>query len=87
MAEVRKEYHLDRGILVTMMMTFEYSGPMRLSNTMEGDFCVEALEEAMSRFGRPGTYSTDQGSQFTRERFTKVLLDAGVRISMDGRGR
>ena len=59
----------------------------RLSNTMEADFCIEALEEALSRFGRPGIFNTDQGSQFTSPRFTQVLLDAGVRISMDGRGR
>lgn len=59
----------------------------RLSNTMETDFCIEALEEALSRFGRPGIFNTDQGSQFTSPRFTQVLLDAGVRLSMDGRGR
>jgi putative transposase len=59
----------------------------RLSNTMEADFCIEALEEALSRFGRPGIFNTDQGSQFTSPRFTEVLLGAGVRISMDGRGR
>ncbi|WP_371345425.1 IS3 family transposase [Ancylobacter sp. IITR112] len=59
----------------------------RLSNTMEADFCIEALEEALSRFGRPSIFNTDQGSQFTSPRFAKVLLDAGVRISMDGRGR
>ena len=55
----------------------------RLSSTMEADFCIEALEEALSRFGRPGILNTDQGSQFTRPRFTEVLLDPGVRISMD----
>ncbi len=54
---------------------------------MEVDFCIEALEEALSRFGRPGIFNTDQGSQFTSPRFTQVLLDAGVRLSMDGRGR
>ncbi len=59
----------------------------RLSNTMEADFCIEALEEALARFGRPEIFNTDQGSQFTSPRFTGVLKDAGVRISMDGRGR
>ena len=54
---------------------------------METDFCIEALEEALSRFGRPGIFNTDQGSQFTSPRFTEVLLDTSVRISMDGRGR
>jgi putative transposase len=59
----------------------------RLSNTMEADFCIEALEEALARFGRPPIFNTDQGSQFTSPRFTEVLTGAGVRISMDGRGR
>jgi putative transposase len=59
----------------------------RLSNTMDSSFCVEALEEALARFGRPEIFNTDQGSQFTSAAFTGVLLRAGVRISMDGRGR
>ena len=59
----------------------------RLSNTMDADFCIEALEEALSRHGRPGIFNTDQGSQFTSPRFTDVLRQAGIRISMDGRGR
>ena len=59
----------------------------RLSNTMEADFCIEALEEALARFGKPDIFNTDQGSQFTSPRFTRVLADAGIRISMDGKGR
>ena len=59
----------------------------RLSNTMDAEFCIQALEEAMARFGVPEIFNTDQGSQFTSPRFTDVLKDAGVRISMDGRGR
>jgi len=59
----------------------------RLSNTMDAEFCIEALEEALMRFGRPEIFNTDQGSQFTSPRFTSVLETAGVRISMDGRGR
>ena len=59
----------------------------RVSNTMDADFCIEALEEALAWFGRPEIFNTDQGSQFTSPRFTGVLRDAGVRISMDGRGR
>jgi putative transposase len=59
----------------------------RLSNTMEADFCVEALEEALYRHGRPEIFNTDQGSQFTSDEFTGVLLQAGVQISMDGKGR
>jgi len=59
----------------------------RLSNTMHPDFCVEALEEALSRYGKPEIFNTDQGSQFTSDAFTEVLKSSGVRISMDGRGR
>jgi putative transposase len=54
---------------------------------MDGKFCIEALEDALARFGRPEIFNTDQGSQFTSPRFTGVLETAGVRISMDGRGR
>lgn len=59
----------------------------RLSNTMEADFCIEALTEALAKFGSPEIFNTDQGSQFTSPRFTVLLTQAGVRISMDGRGR
>jgi len=59
----------------------------RVSNTMDVEFCIEALEEALVRFGRPEIFNTDQGSQFTSPRFTGVLRNTGVRISMDGRGR
>jgi putative transposase len=59
----------------------------RLSNTMEAGFCVAALEEALARFGRPAIFNTDQGAQFTSAAFTGTLAAAGVRISMDGRGR
>jgi len=58
----------------------------RLSNTMHADFCVEALEDAIVRHGRPEIFNTDQGSQFTGVAFTDVLKDSGIRISMDGRG-
>ena len=59
----------------------------RVSNTMDVEFCLEALEEALARFGKPEIFNPDQGSQFTSPRFTAVLRDAGIRISMDGRGR
>ena len=59
----------------------------RLSNTMEADFCVEALKETMARFGKPEIFNTDQGSQFTGFDWTNTLSEAGVKISMDGRGR
>jgi len=59
----------------------------RLSNTMEAAFCVEALEEALRRFGPPEIFNTDQGSQFTSEDWTTPLKTAGVAISTDGKGR
>jgi putative transposase len=59
----------------------------RLSNTMDVSFCLSALEEALARFGKPEIFNTDQGSQFTSAAFTAALDEAGVAISMDGRGR
>lgn len=58
----------------------------RLSNTMEADFCVAALEDAIARYGSPDIFNTDQGSQFTCPAFTGVLAKHNVRISMDGKG-
>ncbi|WP_336953334.1 IS3 family transposase [Sphingobium aromaticivastans] len=58
----------------------------RVSITMEADFCVEALEEALARYGKPTIFNTDQGSQFTSLAFTSVLLREEIAISMDGRG-
>ena len=59
----------------------------RLSNTLDARFCTDALTEALERYGRPQIFNTDQGSQFTSLQFTATLKDAGVAISMDGRGR
>ena len=59
----------------------------RLSNTLEASFCVEALHEALERYGPPEIFNSDQGSQFTSVEFTDVLTAAGIRISMDGTGR
>lgn len=59
----------------------------RLSNTLHDDFCVEALEEALRRFGAPEIFNSDQGSQFTGGDFTGALKAHGVKISMDGKGR
>ena len=59
----------------------------RLSNSMDTDFCIDALEEALSRYGCPDIFNTDQGAQFTSEAFTDVLKEAGIDISMDGKGR
>jgi putative transposase len=58
----------------------------RLSITMEADFCIEAVEEALARFGKPDIFNTDQGSQFTSIDFTGVLKKAEIAISMDGKG-
>lgn len=59
----------------------------RVSNALTTDFCIEALAEALTRYGTPAIFNTDQGSQFTAEDFTDVLLSKGVRVSMDGKGR
>ena len=59
----------------------------RLSNTLDADFCADALKEAIDHYGPPELFNTDQGSQFTSEAFTGALKSAGVTTSMDGRGR
>jgi putative transposase len=59
----------------------------RLSNTIDSRFCVEALQEALERYGKPKIFNTDQGAQFTSTAFTDKLEKPGVAISMDGRGR
>jgi putative transposase len=59
----------------------------RLSNTMDKTFCVEALQEALDRYGKPEIFNTDQGVQFTCEAFIATLSAQGIRISMDGKGR
>jgi putative transposase len=58
----------------------------RVSITMEADFCIEALEEALAKHGKPEIFNTDQGSQFTSEAFTGVLIKNSIAISMDGKG-
>src|ERR1700758_2605816 len=59
----------------------------RLSNTLGADFCVEALEEALSRYGPPEIFNTDQGRQFASDDFTGTVKDHGIMISMDGKSR
>jgi len=79
---------MARGFLYLVAIIDWYSRYVlswRLSNTLEVDFCVEALEEALSE-GRPEIFNTDQGAQFTSEAFTELLEQHGVRISMDGKG-
>ena len=58
-----------------------------LSNTLEADFCVEAVEDAIGQYGTPEVFNTDQGAQFTSQAFTNLLKDHDIKISMDGRGR
>jgi putative transposase len=81
---------MRRGFLYLVVIMDWFSRKVlawRLSNTMDADFCVTALEEAIARFGKPEIFNTDQGSQFTSFAFTNTLRDADIRISMDGRGR
>jgi putative transposase len=59
----------------------------RVSNTLDTDFCVQAVEEAISCFGVPEIFNTDQGTQFTSDAFTSLLKENDINISMDGRGR
>lgn len=81
---------MARGFLYLVAILDWYSRKVlawRLSNTLTADFCTEALEEAIRRYGTPEIFNTDQGSQFTSETFTAVLREAEIRISMDGKGR
>ena len=81
---------MARGFVYVVAIMDWYSRKVlawRVSNTMDADFCVEALEEAICRYGAPEIFNTDQGAQFTSESFTGVLKAAGIRISMDGKGR
>jgi putative transposase len=73
-------------LVAVMDWVSRYVLAWRLSNLLDADFCIEALEEAL-RQGRPDIFNTDQGSQFTGDGFTGVLRGHGVAISMDGRGR
>jgi len=81
---------MARGFLYLVAIMDWYSRKVlawRLSNTLTADFCTEALEEAIRRYGKPEIFNTDQGSQFTSETFTAVLKAAEIPISMDGKGR
>jgi putative transposase len=73
-------------LVVIMDWYSRYVLSWRLSNTLDADFCVDALEEAPSK-GVPEIFNTDQGSQFTSEAFTGMLMEHGIQISMDGKGR
>jgi putative transposase len=81
---------MAKGFLYLVVIMDWSSGAVlawRLSNTLGADFCVEALGEALSRYGRPEIFNSDQGSQFTSEAFTGTLQRHGVTMSMDGKGR
>ncbi len=81
---------MKRGFVYLVAVIDWYSRKVlsrRISNTMETDFCVEALEEAIAVYGAPEIFNTDQGSQFTSVAFTDVLKKHDVQISMDGKGR
>ncbi len=73
-------------LIAVMDWSTRYIVSWRLSNTLHPDFCVEALKESLAG-GKPEIFNTDQGSQFTSDDFVKVLLGAGIKVSMDGRGR
>jgi putative transposase len=81
---------LPRGFVYLVAIIDWYSRKVlawRLSNTMDAVFCVDCLEEAIQSYGAPDIVNSDQGSQFTSEAFTGVLIQNGITISMDGRGR
>lgn len=81
---------MQRGFLYLTAVIDWYSRYVlswRLSNSMEGSFCREALTESLERYGTPEIFNTDQGAQFTSPLFTGILKDKNIRISMDGRGR
>lgn len=81
---------MRRGFMYLVAIIDWYSRKVlswRLSNTLDSDFCVSALEDAIERYGCPEIFNTDQGCQFTSTVFTDVLKTNGIRISMDGRGR
>jgi putative transposase len=81
---------MARGFMFLVAVMDWYSRKVlsfRLSNTLDTDFCLEALEEALQTYGSPEIFNTDQGAQFTSRAFTGLLEQHHVRISMDGRGR
>lgn len=81
---------MKRGFMYLVAVMDWYSRKVlswRLSNTLDSDFCVSALKEAIERYGCPEIFNTDQGCQFTSKAFTDVLKSNEIKISMDGRGR
>lgn len=81
---------LPRGFVYLVAVIDWYSRKVlswRLSNSMDASFCVDCLQDAITHFGKPDIFNSDQGSQFTSDAFTGVLIENGITISMDGRGR
>lgn len=81
---------IKRGFLYLVAIMDWYSRKVlswRISNTLDTEFCVQALKEAIGSYGIPNIFNTDQGSQFTSFQFTNILKDHGIKISMDGKGR
>lgn len=81
---------LPRGFVYLVAIIDWYSRKVlswRLSNSMDASFCVDCLQEALTNFGKPDIFNSDQGSQFTSDAFTGVLIGNSITISMDGRGR
>ena len=80
---------MEKGFIYLTVIMDWYSRKVlswRLSNSMDTSFCIDALEEAIHRYGKPAIFNTDQGSQYTSDSFTQVLKDNDIRISMDGKG-
>lgn len=81
---------IKRGFLYLVAIMDWYSRKVlswRISNTLDAEFCAQALREVIDRYGRPDIFNTDQGSQFTSFKFTNILKDNEIKISMDGKGR
>jgi transposase InsO family protein len=80
---------MRRGFLYLVAIMDWYSRKVlawRLSNSMDADFCIEALKEVLAKYGKPEIFNTDQGSQFTSGGWSDVLIEAKVKVSMDGKG-
>src|SRR5262245_61108763 len=87
--EITRPNQMARGFVYLAVVLDWFSRRVlswRVSITMEAAFCVETLQDALARHGKPDVFNTDQGSQFTGQAFTGVLADNGIAISMDGKG-
>jgi len=81
---------MKRGFMYLVAVIDWYSRKVlswRISNSLDSEFCIEALNDALKKYGKPEIFNTDQGTQFTSNKFTDILEKKGVKISMDGKGR